>query len=268
MQAIQAPRNLFPEAKVHPAIAEKIANYRKDQIAQVQSLIAAQRVVIVGMAQNPHPKKARRLLNEKKVSYEYLEIGSYLSGYRPRLALKMWTGWPTFPMIFVDGTLIGGASDLQNLADSGELEKILSAPRAVLTSREIVSGRSRSSNAPPCRCCIARGTMPAARCAAGFRAPLHWLGTAAFWLSSWFVCLPRVRKLQWLTPVACTQSSSLESARTGLKRSSRRRNRRSCCKRVARNRADPPPVPARSPKSRGTRSRRCRRLADNSRLRR
>ena len=130
MQAIQAPRNLFPEAKVHPAIAEKIANYRKDQIAQVQSLIAAQRVVIVGMAQNPHPKKARRLLNEKKVSYEYLEIGSYLSGYRPRLALKMWTGWPTFPMIFVDGTLIGGASDLQNLADSGELEKILSAPRA------------------------------------------------------------------------------------------------------------------------------------------
>jgi monothiol glutaredoxin len=27
----------------------------------------------------------------------------------------MWTGWPTFPMIFVDGILIGGNSDLKKL---------------------------------------------------------------------------------------------------------------------------------------------------------
>ena len=130
MQAIQAMRNTFPEAKVHPAIAEKIGSHRKEQVAEVQGLIAAHRVVIVGMAQNPHPKKARRLLDAKGIKYEYLEIGSYLSGYQPRLALKMWTGWATFPMIFVDGRLIGGASDLQKLVDSGELEKTLSTPRA------------------------------------------------------------------------------------------------------------------------------------------
>ncbi|MEO8905464.1 MAG: glutaredoxin [Polyangiaceae bacterium] len=130
MQAIQAMRNTFPEARVHPAIAEKIADHRKDQVAEVQALIAAHRVVVVGMAQNPHPKKARRLLDAKGIAYQYLEIGSYLSGYQPRLVLKMWTGWPTFPMIFVDGTLIGGASDLQKLADSGELAKTLAAPRA------------------------------------------------------------------------------------------------------------------------------------------
>ena len=130
MQAIQAMRNTFPEAKVHPAIAEKIANHRKDQVAEVQALIAAHRVVVVGMAQNVFPKKARCLLDAKGIAYEYLEIGSYFSGYQPRLVLKMWTGWATFPMIFVDGTLIGGASDLQKLVDTGELEKTLSAPRA------------------------------------------------------------------------------------------------------------------------------------------
>ena len=27
----------------------------------------------------------------------------------------MWTGWPTFPMVFVKGTLVGGADDLQKL---------------------------------------------------------------------------------------------------------------------------------------------------------
>ncbi|MEO7033261.1 MAG: glutaredoxin [Polyangiaceae bacterium] len=130
MQATQAMRNTFPEAKVHPAIAQKIANHGKDQVSEVQALIAAHRVVVVGMAQNPHPKKARRLLDAKGIAYQCLEIGSYLGGYQPRLVLKMWTGWPTFPMIFVDGTLIGGASDLQKLVDNGELEKTLAAPRA------------------------------------------------------------------------------------------------------------------------------------------
>ncbi|MEP7050585.1 MAG: glutaredoxin [Pseudomonadota bacterium] len=130
MQAIQATRNTLPQSKVHLAIAEKIGNHRKEQVAEVQALIDAHRVVIVGMAQNVFPKRARRLLTAKGIQFEYLEIGSYFSGYRPRLALKMWTGWPTFPMIFVDGTLIGGASDLQKLVDSGELAKTLSAPRA------------------------------------------------------------------------------------------------------------------------------------------
>jgi len=37
----------------------------------------------------------------------------------------MWTGWPTFPMIFVRGTLIGGATDLDKLIASGELKALL-----------------------------------------------------------------------------------------------------------------------------------------------
>jgi monothiol glutaredoxin len=37
----------------------------------------------------------------------------------------MWTGWPTFPMVFVKGTLVGGASELQALIDKGELKGML-----------------------------------------------------------------------------------------------------------------------------------------------
>ena len=57
--------------------------------------------------------------------YLYLEYGSYFSQWRPRGALKMWTGWPTFPMVFVKGTLVGGATDLQALIASGELKQML-----------------------------------------------------------------------------------------------------------------------------------------------
>jgi len=123
-------REIFPEAQVHPKIGEKIAGYRKEQVDQVKSLIAAHRVVVVGMTQNPFPKRARRLLESHGIAYEYLGIGSYLSEWRKRLVLKMWTGWPTFPMIFVDGVLIGGFEDLVPLIESGELKQTLASPRS------------------------------------------------------------------------------------------------------------------------------------------
>jgi glutaredoxin-related protein len=37
----------------------------------------------------------------------------------------MWAGWPTFPMVFVKGVLVGGANDLKKLVASGELAKLL-----------------------------------------------------------------------------------------------------------------------------------------------
>jgi glutaredoxin-related protein len=37
----------------------------------------------------------------------------------------MWTGWPTFPMVFVNGKLLGGASDLVAAIAAGELDRLL-----------------------------------------------------------------------------------------------------------------------------------------------
>jgi len=91
-------------------------------------------VVVVGMTMNPVPKKARKLLDAQRLPYKYLEYGSYLDTWRRRNALKMWTGWPTFPMIFVRGVLVGGASDLEKLVASGELAALLRAPRQAASS--------------------------------------------------------------------------------------------------------------------------------------
>ncbi len=118
-------RPLLAQAEVHPAIHDKIAGYQADLLAEVKQAVAENDVVVVGMAQNPHVRKARALLKQRKVKFAYLEYGSYLGQYRRRLALKMWTGWPTFPMVFVKGTLIGGNADLHRLAESGELDERL-----------------------------------------------------------------------------------------------------------------------------------------------
>ena len=116
------PRPILAEAQIHPAVREKIATYRADIVKEVQAAVAANAIVVVGMRQNPFPKKARRALDAAGLAYQYLEYGSYLGGYRRRLPLKMWTGWPTFPMVFVKGVLIGGAEDLARLIASGELK--------------------------------------------------------------------------------------------------------------------------------------------------
>jgi glutaredoxin-related protein len=106
-------------------VRDAVAGSHADTVREVQAAIAANAVVVVGMAQNPFPKKARRLLDAKGVAYKYLEYGSYLGGWRQRTALKMWAGWPTFPMVFVKGVLVGGANDLKKLVASGELAKLL-----------------------------------------------------------------------------------------------------------------------------------------------
>jgi glutaredoxin-related protein len=120
-------RPIFDEARIHPAIRSKIAEWRTDIVKEVQDVVAAKDLVVVGMQMNPFPWKARKLLDAARIEYTYLEYGSYLSGYRRRLPLKLWTGWQTFPMVFVRGVLIGGASELEKLLQSGELKQRLEA---------------------------------------------------------------------------------------------------------------------------------------------
>ena len=110
---------------VLPAVAEAQRSFHSDLVQEVAKAVADEKVVVVGVSGLPPGKKARKILDEQKVPYRYLEYGSYFSGWRRRLALKIWVGWPTFPLVFVKGTFVGGASDLQKLTDSGELKKLL-----------------------------------------------------------------------------------------------------------------------------------------------
>jgi glutaredoxin-related protein len=119
------PRTMLEEARLHPAIRELVANLNADIVHNVQAAANSNPVLVVGMAGNPHVRRARKALDDAGIAYHYLEYGSYFGGWRRRTALKMWTGWPTFPMVFVKGTLIGGADDLERLVTGGELKRTL-----------------------------------------------------------------------------------------------------------------------------------------------
>ena len=120
------PRPILDDAQIYPAIRSKIASHQQAIVQEVMTAAAANDVLVVGMGQNPFPKKARRALDQAGQAHCYLEYGNYFSSWHERNALKMWTGWPSFPIVFVKGMLVGGAADLQTLISNGELQKTLS----------------------------------------------------------------------------------------------------------------------------------------------
>lgn len=119
------PRTILEDPRLHPAIRDKVLNLHADIVHNVQAASLSNPVLVVGMAGNPFCRRARRLLGDAGVTHHYLEYGSYVSEWRLRNTLKMWTGWPTFPMVFVKGVLVGGADDLKALIASGELKRLL-----------------------------------------------------------------------------------------------------------------------------------------------
>ena len=118
-------RPILDEAHIHPNIRDVIANHHIDIIDEVKAAVAKHAVVVVGMSQNPMPKRARKQLDDAGIAYEYLEYGSYFNNWRRRNALKLWSGWPTFPMVFVKGVLVGGADDVKRLIASGDLKTMV-----------------------------------------------------------------------------------------------------------------------------------------------
>jgi monothiol glutaredoxin len=111
------------ETSIAPAaLAVMEEALRADVVREVREAVARDPVVVVGMAQNPHVRNIRRALDDAGVAYTYLEYGSYFSRWRERLAIKLWSGWPTFPQVFARGVLIGGEDLARAALTDGSLK--------------------------------------------------------------------------------------------------------------------------------------------------
>jgi monothiol glutaredoxin len=116
-----AARPVLDDARRTKAAAMRIAAFHADTIEAVRAAVEKDAIVVVGMAQNPFVKKVRVALNEAKIPFTYLEFGSYFSDWKKRLAVKIWSGWPTFPQVFVKGVLVGGHDETKAAIADGSL---------------------------------------------------------------------------------------------------------------------------------------------------
>jgi glutaredoxin-related protein len=118
-------RPLLDPSNVTPDALSRMTTFHGDVVASVVRSVAESPVVVVGMAQNPHVKSVRKALDEAGIAFKYMEFGSYFSEWKQRLAIKLWSGWPTFPQVFVKGVLLGGEDLTKAAIADGSLKKRL-----------------------------------------------------------------------------------------------------------------------------------------------
>lgn len=116
-------RTTLSNDKLTPEAAKAIGSFHAATVTEVAKAVESNKIVVVGMVGNPFVKKARKALEAEKVEFKYIEIGGYLSKWKERLAVKLWSGWPTYPQVFVNGKLVGGATDLKKFIEDGNLKK-------------------------------------------------------------------------------------------------------------------------------------------------
>jgi glutaredoxin-related protein len=116
-------RKTLSTEKLTPEASEAISNFHGNVVSEVANAVDFNRVVVVGMAMNPFVMKARRALDAAGIPFKYLEYGSYTSKWKERLAIKIWSGWPTYPQVFVDGKLVGGFQETKKALVAGKITK-------------------------------------------------------------------------------------------------------------------------------------------------
>lgn len=119
---------ILDPSRIAPAAAAKMAGAHAGTLKEIEDAIAKYPVVVVGMAQNLHVKNVRKALTAAGVDFHLLSYGSYFSQWGRRLAIKQWSGWPTFPQVFVRGTLIGGEDLTKAALADGSLKALQADP--------------------------------------------------------------------------------------------------------------------------------------------
>lgn len=80
------------------------------------------KVLIYSKDPCPYCVAAKRFLTEKSIAFEEKDLTGQPE---EMMRLKDETGWRTFPMIFINGKLIGGYQDLKALDEEGQLKSLL-----------------------------------------------------------------------------------------------------------------------------------------------
>lgn len=108
--------------------AEKEQDTKQDLNTRLKNIIngAPNVLFMKGSPQEPRCGFSRQiveLLNSHGADYSHFDI---LTDNEVRQGLKVYSNWPTYPQLYVDGELVGGLDIVKELAASGELTSTLS----------------------------------------------------------------------------------------------------------------------------------------------
>lgn len=99
---------------------------------RIRGLINQSRVVLFMKGNKMFPQcgfsaHVLGIIKEAGVDFETVNI---LADMEVRQGLKEYSNWPTYPQLYIDGKLVGGCDIINELHQSGELNRILEASQA------------------------------------------------------------------------------------------------------------------------------------------
>ena len=68
-----------------------------------------------------------KILIECESQFSYVDV---LENNDVRVALQKVSDWPTFPQVFINGELVGGADIIAQMNESGELKKLIDSAQS------------------------------------------------------------------------------------------------------------------------------------------
>ena len=94
---------------------------------QIESLINSKKVFLFmkGTPENPacgFSMRITQILQNLNVEFDSFDI---FSNQEVRQGIKDYSNWPTIPQLFINGKFIGGCDIVEQLQQSGELQKLI-----------------------------------------------------------------------------------------------------------------------------------------------
>lgn len=96
----------------------------------IKDTISQNRVVLFMKGTKNFPQcgfSARAVEILKKCGADFKDV-NVLADPAIRQGIKDFSNWPTIPQVYVDGKFIGGSDILMEMYQSGDLQKLLTAP--------------------------------------------------------------------------------------------------------------------------------------------
>jgi Grx4 family monothiol glutaredoxin len=136
--------------------------------ARLKSLIESQPVVVFMKGHPDEPKCgfSRKVVEALKTAG--VKFGSFniLADNDVREGLKVYSSWPSYPQVYVDGELVGGCDIILELAEAGELKEACSSKESKV--QNAINDRIKSMLAAQDVILFMKGTRTEPRC--GFSA--------------------------------------------------------------------------------------------------
>jgi glutaredoxin-related protein len=84
-----------------------------DLLTSISVSVEKNTCVVITIENGPYTRQILEILKENGIEVQLIEIGTPFTKIKEREMVKIWSGWDSFPQIYLNGFLLGGYEELK-----------------------------------------------------------------------------------------------------------------------------------------------------------